>query len=167
MLQKTHSLAGIVAAECVIMYYHQPLLSWESGAALLIGCMAGPLADVDKRGSTMAKIFLPLSFILQLLRVKHRTLTHSLLFLVGLTMLLSPLSPFFYWTCLLAYASHPLIDMLNDKGIALLWPWNIKFRLVPSFLAIKTGSHAEDLFRLFLLIIVIVLPIVFLLPEGF
>lgn len=167
MLQKTHSLAGIVAAECVIMYYHQPLLSWESGVALLIGCMAGPLADVDKKGSTMAKIFLPISFILQLLKVKHRTLTHSLLFLAGLTMLLSPLPPFFYWTCLLAYASHPLIDMLNDKGIALLWPWNMKFRLVPSFLAIKTGSYAESVFRLILLIIVIILPIVFLLPKGF
>ncbi|OPA73949.1 hydrolase [Paenibacillus selenitireducens] len=166
MLQKTHSLAGALAAECTMIYFHQPLLTWESGAALLIGCLAGPLADIDKKGSTMAKIFLPLSSILHFLGVKHRTLTHSLLVLIGLHFLLSPLPNFFYWTCMLSYASHPLIDMLNEQGVALLWPWKKRFRLLPKFAAIDTGSFAEIVFRTLLLILVIVLPLVFLMPKG-
>lgn len=166
MLQKTHSIAGIVAVETVIMHYHQPLLSWESGAALLIGCLAGPLADVDKKGSTMAKIFLPISFILQLLRVKHRTFTHSLFFLAGLAALLTPLPLFFFWSFLLAYASHPLIDMFNEQGIALFWPWKKKFRLLPNLFSIKTGSNAEDSFRLVLVVVMVMLPIFYMMPEG-
>jgi inner membrane protein len=162
MLQKTHSLAGILAAECAIVYYHQPLLSWESGAAMLLGCLIGPLADVDKKGSTMARIFMPLAGILQLLRIKHRTMTHSLICLVGLAVLLSSLPPFFKWTCLLAYASHPLIDLFNEKGVALLWPWNRRFRLVPSFLAIRTGSAQETLFSMVLLSLMVAVPFIYL-----
>jgi len=166
MLQKTHSLAGVLAAEGVMIYFQQPLISWESGAALLIGCLAGPLADIDKKGSTMAKVFLPLSYLLQFLGVKHRTLTHSLIALIALAVLLSPLPNFFYWTCLLAYASHPLIDLLNEQGVALLWPWKKKFRILPRFMAIDTGSFGESVFCLILLVAVIVIPIVYLLPQG-
>ncbi|AZS15960.1 metal-dependent hydrolase [Paenibacillus lutimineralis] len=158
MLQKTHTLAGLVAAECVIIYYNQPLLSWESGAALLIGCLVGPLADIDKRGSTMAKILLPLSWLLQILRVKHRTMTHSLLFLVLLGYLLTPLPDFYYWTIIAAYASHPLIDLLNDQGVALLWPLNRKFRFLPKPVAIDTGSLQEIVFRTTLAVLAIILP---------
>lgn len=159
MLQKTHSLAGLLAAEGVLAYYHQPLLSWEGAAALTIGCLAGPLADIDKKGSTMAKLLLPLSWTLQLAKVKHRTLTHSLLFILALGSLLSALPAFFFWTFILAYASHTLIDMFNDQGVALLWPWNRKFRLVPKFLAIETGSFAEGVFRLLLGAAVVIYPV--------
>ena len=166
MLQKTHSLAGVLAAEGVMIYFGQPLVSWESGVALLIGCLAGPLADIDKKGSTMAKVFLPLSYLLHFLGVKHRTLTHSILMLIALGFLLSPLPDFFYWTSLLAYASHPLIDILNEQGVALFWPWKKKFRVLPKFMAIDTGSLSESVFRLILLIAVIVIPIVYSLPKG-
>lgn len=59
MLQKTHSFAGLLAAEGAVLYMQNSPFSWESAAALLIGCLAGPLADIDKQGSTMAKIFFP------------------------------------------------------------------------------------------------------------
>lgn len=160
MLQKTHTLAGVVAAECVIIHFNQPLISWEAGTALLIGCIVGPLADIDKKGSTMAQILLPLSWVLQLLRVKHRTLTHSLLFLVLLGYLLAPLPEFFYWTILAAYASHPLIDLLNDQGVALLWPINKKFRLLPKPIGIDTGSFQEIVFRIILAVVAIILPFI-------
>ncbi len=159
MLQKTHSLAGLLTAECVLSYYHQPLLTWEAGTALLLGCLIGPLADIDKKGSTMAKIFLPLSGILHLLKVKHRTLTHSLLFILALASLTSALPEIFFWTFILAYGSHTLIDMFNEQGVALFWPWKRKIRLLPKFLAIDTGSFAEGIFRLALGIAVILYPI--------
>lgn len=159
MLQKTHSLAGILAAEGVLAYYQQPLLTWEAGVALLIGCLAGPLADVDKKGSTMAKVFLPVSWILQTLRVKHRTLTHSLLFMIALSSLLTALPDVFFWTCLIAYASHPFIDMFNEQGVALLWPLNRKIRLLPKFLAIDTGGLGEGILRIGLGVTILIFPL--------
>ncbi|GIP52377.1 MULTISPECIES: metal-dependent hydrolase [Paenibacillus] len=159
MLQKTHSLAGLLTAECVLSYYHQPLLTWEAGAALLLGCLVGPLADIDKKGSTMAKILLPVSWILHLLKVKHRTLTHSLLFILLLTSLSTAMPELLFWTFILAYGSHSLIDMLNEQGVALFWPWKRKIRLLPKFMAIDTGSFAEGIFRLALGAAVIIYPI--------
>jgi inner membrane protein len=158
MLQKTHSIAGLLAAESVILYFHGTLFSLESAAGLLLGCLAGPLADIDKPGSTMAKVFVPLSILLKFLGVRHRTLTHSFICLLGLYFLLSPLPKPLAWGCLLAYASHPFIDLFNEQGVALLWPLKIKFRLLPKFLAIETGSMFETLFRYALMILCVVLP---------
>ncbi|TBL71108.1 metal-dependent hydrolase [Paenibacillus thalictri] len=147
MLQKTHGLAGLLAAELVVFHQGVPLLSWEAAGALLIGCFAGPLADVDKPGSVMAKIFFPLSALLHVLKVKHRTLTHSILIVILLGLAASPLPPLYYWSFLLAYATHPLIDLLNERGVQLLWPLRFKIRLLPKVLAIDTGSLAEVAFR--------------------
>ncbi|WP_442601544.1 metal-dependent hydrolase [Paenibacillus sp. KN14-4R] len=147
MLQKTHSLAGLLAAESVVLSMNQPLLSWEAAAALMIGCIAGPLADIDKQGSTMAKILFPLSALLRILKVRHRTMTHSILFLIVLGLLLSPVPSLYKWSFIIAYASHPLIDLLNVQGVALLWPFKLKFRLLPKYLAIETGSSGELIVR--------------------
>lgn len=159
MLQKTHSLAGLLAAESIILYFNEPLFSIESIAILMIGCLAGPMADVDKPGSITAKIFFPISYLLRFLKVRHRTLTHSLACLTGLYLLLSPLSKPLLWASLLAYATHLLLDLLNEQGIALLWPLRIKFRLLPKFLAVKTGSVTEGLIQAILLICIVLIPI--------
>jgi inner membrane protein len=159
MLQKTHSVAGLLAAEIVLFQSDVPLWSWESAAGLLLGCFVGPLADIDKQGSVMAKIFFPLSALLRFLDIKHRTLTHSFLFLAALTILAIPMPPYFFWTFMLAYASHPLIDLLNEQGVQLLWPMKVKVRLLPRWLAIETGSAAEVLFHMLLLLVCIVLPV--------
>ncbi|GAA4847281.1 hypothetical protein GCM10023310_26750 [Paenibacillus vulneris] len=150
MLQRTHGVAGVVAAECVLQYFHIPLWSWETAGAVLLGCFAGPLADIDKPGSVMAKLFFPLSALLKALHIHHRTLTHSILFMALLALAAEPTNPLYYWTFLLAYASHPFIDLFNEQGVALLWPIRKKIRLLPKFLAIDTGSRAEDVFRLVL-----------------
>ncbi|WP_010499844.1 metal-dependent hydrolase [Paenibacillus elgii] len=159
MLQKTHSVAGLLAAEGVLLHFQVPLLSWETAAALLLGCLAGPLADIDKPGSTMAKVFFPLSFILRLMNVRHRTLTHSILFLCGIAALLLPLPELLFWSFLLAYASHAFIDLFNEQGVELLWPIKLKFRLLPKFMAIETGSFMETGFRYILTLLCIALPV--------
>ncbi|MDO3677975.1 metal-dependent hydrolase [Paenibacillus ehimensis] len=160
MLQKTHSVAGLLAAEGVLLHFQVPLLSWDTAAALLLGCLAGPLADIDKQGSTMAKVFFPLSFVLRLVDVRHRTLTHSVLFLFGIGALLLPLLPEpLFWSFLLAYASHAFIDLFNEQGVELLWPIKLKFRLLPKFMAIETGSFMETGFRYILLLLCIALPV--------
>ncbi|MFB6362969.1 metal-dependent hydrolase [Paenibacillus elgii] len=159
MLQKTHSVAGMLAAEGVLVHFQVPLLSWETAAALMIGCLAGPLADIDKQGSTMAKVFFPLSFVLRLMNVRHRTMTHSVLFLFAIATLLTPLPELLFWSFLLAYASHAFIDLFNYQGVELLWPIKFKFRLLPKFMAIETGSFKESGFRYFLMLLCIALPV--------
>jgi len=159
MLQKTHSLAGLLAAESVVLYFNEPLFSWESAALLMIGCLAGPLADIDKPGSTVARIFFPVSSLLRILKIRHRTLTHSLLCLVGLYLLLSQFPQTVLWASLLAYASHSFLDLFNEQGVALLWPLPTKFRLIPKFLAVRTGSMTERLIQVLLLISIAALPI--------
>ncbi|MFE5321935.1 metal-dependent hydrolase [Paenibacillus sp. NPDC056579] len=159
MLQRTHSTAGVLAAECVLLYYDVPLWSWETAGALLLGCFAGPLADIDKPGSVMAKLFFPLSALLKLLKIHHRTLTHSIIFMALIAMAASPIPELYYWTFVLAYASHPLIDLLNEQGVALFWPIRKKVRLLPKFVAIDTGSKTEALFCFVLLCVCIWLPV--------
>ncbi|WP_248927934.1 metal-dependent hydrolase [Paenibacillus hamazuiensis] len=153
MLQKTHSIAGLLAAECVLAGFQQPLWTWESAAVLLLGCLAGPLADIDKPSSTVAKIFFPLSFLLKMMEIRHRTLTHSILFLFIVCMLALPLPPIFFWCFVVAFASHAFIDLFNEQGVELLWPLKIRFRLLPKFIAIETGSWAESVFRLILFLL--------------
>ncbi|NOU67965.1 metal-dependent hydrolase [Paenibacillus sp. LMG 31461] len=158
MLQKTHSVAGMIAAEIVLIQGDISFFTWDAAGSLLLGCLAGTLADVDKPGSTMAKVLFPLSALLHVLKIKHRTLTHSLLFMALLAMICLPLPPLYFWVFILSYASHPLIDLLNDRGVQLFWPITFRIRLLPKWIAIDTGSASETVFRWVLLVVCLVLP---------
>lgn len=151
-------MAGLVAAEIVIIHQDVPFLSWEAAGALLLGCLAGTLADVDKPGSTMAKVLFPLSALLQILKVRHRTVTHSILFTLALAGFTSALPALYFWVFVTAYASHPLIDLLNEKGVQLLWPLKWKIRVLPKFLAVDTGSMSETVFQWLLLAVSLWIP---------
>ena len=70
----------------------------------------------------------------------HRGWTHSLVFAVGFGLLLTAL--FFrkdkdFWKiallCILATASHPLLDMLTNggRGVALWWPFSLERLFFP------------------------------------
>ncbi|UKS28840.1 metal-dependent hydrolase [Paenibacillus sp. HWE-109] len=165
MLQKTHSIAGFISAEIVLISQDISFFSWDAAGVLLLGCLAGTLADVDKPGSTMAKVLFPLSALLRLLKIKHRTLTHSLLFMLLLGMIAMPLPPLFFWAFLISYASHPLIDLLNERGVELFWPISFKIRILPKFIAIDTGSASETVFRWLLLIVSLLVPLLHLFPQ--
>lgn len=158
MLQKTHSVAGFISAEIVLVYQDVSFLSWEAAGALLLGCLAGTLADVDKPGSTMAKVLFPLSALLRFLKVRHRSVTHSCLFIITLMILAFPLPTLFFWVFIIAYASHPLIDLLNEKGVQLFWPNKMRVRVLPKFIAIDTGSMAETIIRGLLFVISLWIP---------
>lgn len=159
MLQKTHSAAGLVAAEIVLVNQNIPFLSWEAAGALLLGCLAGTLADVDKPGSTMAKVLFPLSALLRIINVRHRTMTHSIVFIALLALAASPLPPLYLWAFIAAYASHPLIDLLNENGVQLFWPLKGKIRLLPKFFAVDTGSPTETAIRWILLVVSLWIPL--------
>ncbi|WP_240422073.1 metal-dependent hydrolase [Paenibacillus periandrae] len=158
MLQKTHSVAGLVAAELVLVHLDVPFLSWEAVGALLLGCLAGTLADVDKQGSTMAKVLYPISALLKILKVRHRSITHSILFILVLMFVTVPLPALFFLTFVFAYVSHPLIDLLNHRGVELFWPLKLHIRLLPKFMVIDTGSLGENVVRWLLLAISLWIP---------
>jgi inner membrane protein len=158
MLQKTHSAAGLVAAELVIVNLQVPFLSWEAAGAVLLGCLAGTLADVDKPGSTMAKVLFPLSALLRFINVRHRTLTHSAVFVAALALAASPMPALYFWAFVASYASHPLIDLLNENGVQLFWPLKGKIRLLPKFMAVDTGSPIETAIRWILLVVSLWIP---------
>jgi inner membrane protein len=159
MLQKTHSAAGLVAAETILVAHDVPFLSWTAAGALLLGCLAGTIADVDKPGSTMAKVLFPLSALLRFLNVRHRTATHSALCVAALWALTLPLPALYRIVFVAAYASHPIIDLFNEKGVQLLWPLKLKIRLLPAPLAIDTGSASETIFRWLLLLAGLYIPL--------
>jgi inner membrane protein len=75
----------------------------------------------------------------------HRGMLHSLF----MWLLLSLIAGIYFrgsmmWIAFgVGYASHLLADMLTTAGIPLLWPWRRRWHLLPSFVAIKTGSAAE------------------------
>ncbi len=96
------------------------------GVALAWGSV---MPDIDTTTSGPGKFVRPLSSFLER-RFGHRTLTHSLPFLLALALLLYPLwraSPGVYWAFLAGYLSHLLLDTLNVNGVPLLWPWRVQF----------------------------------------
>ncbi len=101
------------------------------GLALAWGSV---MPDIDTTTSGPGKFLRPLSGFLER-RFGHRTLTHSLPFLLLLALLLLPLhgaNPSAYWAVLSGYLSHLLLDTLNVNGVPLLWPWRLMFWFFPA-----------------------------------
>ncbi len=111
------------------------------------------MPDVDTTTSGPGRFVRPLSSWLER-RFGHRTLTHSLPFLLALALALYPLyrtSPGAYFAFLWGYLSHLLLDTLNTNGVPLLWPWRVQFWLFASRdLRIPYGSPQEATLALFL-----------------
>jgi membrane-bound metal-dependent hydrolase YbcI (DUF457 family) len=91
-------------------------------AALI--ALAALLPDIDTGGSIIGRILPFLSSRLER-RFGHRTLTHSLLFLVGLAVVALPiglLGEGRYACLLVGVASHPFLDTMNVNGVRLFYP---------------------------------------------
>ena len=111
------------------------------------------LPDADTTTSGPGRFVRPLSSWIER-RFGHRTITHSLPFLLVLALVLYPLyraNPGAYLAFLWGYLSHLLLDTLNTNGVPLLWPWRVHFWLFASRdLRIPYGSAKEATLALFL-----------------
>lgn len=135
--------------------YRPDLIGWGLAAG------ASVLPDIDLPTSTLGRTLFWLSTRLER-RFGHRTLTHSLLALVAVGILASPLyllsQPAYWWAVLGGYWSHLWIDMTNLRGVDLYWPtamrsvWprNMHHRM-------EVGSKAEMVLQVALLAIALLL----------
>lgn len=122
MLRRTHSLAGAISGYVVC-----PNL-----AGILIGSLAGVIADVDEPKGSVGRSMLLISYPLNR-AVGHRTFTHSILFsslLFVFTLMITAIASSmlhihftfeFAWAVLASTGSHILLDMLTGR-VAVFWP---------------------------------------------
>ncbi|MBL4930952.1 metal-dependent hydrolase [Clostridium paridis] len=85
------------------------------------------------------------------LGIKHRTLTHSLIALLGSSYLLFTFNEQLGVLWGINYLTHLLLDSLTKTGVPLLFPFHKKYQGLKLF---KTGG-AEDLFISLILIYII------------
>ncbi|KQN97039.1 metal-dependent hydrolase [Paenibacillus sp. Leaf72] len=115
MYAKTHVLAGAIAGYLV----------YPSFLGVGAGMFGGLLSDIDEPESYIGRLFLIISIPLKW-TLKHRTVTHSLLFLLAMILVTIPISAYFYsWKLSLAFGAGILTHMIGDMmtgQIKLFWP---------------------------------------------
>lgn len=128
MTGKTHTIIGVVSG--IYVSQHMCLDTGSMIVFTLTTALASTLPDIDQK-----------------IGLTHRGLTHSLIPLAGLYMLYQGgFYPLMIQAILLGYGLHLLADMLTIKGIQLLYPLPKRFRFLPKFLSISTGTLSEYLF---------------------
>ena len=142
MLAATHAAFSTVLylGGAAVFEYKLDPIAW--GLVMLFSLMP----DIDIPTSRIGRPLFWLSVPLEK-RFGHRTITHSVIGVVILAVLASPLYftyPLYFWAVMGGYWSHIQIDMANIRGVDLFWPSSIrvvmpgkiKFRL-------EVGSKAE------------------------
>jgi len=142
-------IAGTHIAFSTVLYlggaalfeYQPSLIGWGLAA------VASLLPDIDLPTSKLGRVFFFISTRLER-EYGHRTVTHSLLAVAAVAVLASPLlyldKASWFWAVVGGYWSHIWIDMVNLRGVDLLWPsptrdvfpGNPRYRM-------ETGSKAE------------------------
>lgn len=160
MLGPTHALAGATSAGLLLVKgnTNYPFILLAAIAAI-----AALLPDLDGSESTIENVkllgFKPLKFPGWLIDklFAHRGFLHSLMAMVFLIFVLLG---FFSWlpkeivlAITLGYASHIVTDSLTPLGLPWLYPLEWRGRLLPKWLAIRTGSIGETLFFVLLLVL--------------
>ena|SRR5699024_955497 len=108
----THLLSGAVAG-----YY----VTGGNFKGALVGGVAGIISDLDEPESKFGKVLLPISIPLNQL-FGHRTLTHSLVFILGCGLLSYLLTDLWVvYSVMAGIMAHVLGDMLTGK-VMFLYP---------------------------------------------
>ncbi len=148
MLFKTHQAFGLFSTSLVLINYtHTPVLSMPGMLALGASMITSIMPDADNPNTISAKAMLPLAWVLEMTRAKHRGVTHSLLAAAWWAWLAltavhwrAALGPFHFSMYPVAigaavgYWSHLVIDLLNKEREQFFWPFKggVAFYLVSS-----------------------------------
>ena len=139
----THIVGGFVASLAVSQVIpHDPFIMM---GASVIGSL---LPDICHTGSTVGRLFPYISKPINKV-FGHRTITHSLLFLVILSFLLDDTA--FKAGILAGVIGHYLLDMATKNGIQLFYPLKRRIRFL---LTISTGGKMESVVKIGLSVVV-------------
>jgi inner membrane protein len=113
---------------------------------LVMTVLAATFADIDVPSSIWGRTFKPISKAINR-RFGHRTITHSLLFMLilygavaGASNVLGSEAPY-PTVFLLAYSSHIIFDMMTVQGVPLFYPYNKAPCVIPSDPKLRLRSN--------------------------
>lgn len=138
MKGKTHIAGGIASSLAFAQFSNMdPVITVGAG---IIGSL---VPDICHGGSKMGKALPILSKIINLI-FGHRSLTHSLLFLVITAFLMDRFLPYDAVKngLLIGMFSHLVLDMGTKSGIQLFFPISFKVKFP---VTIRTGSMPENI----------------------
>jgi inner membrane protein len=162
MTGHTHDLAAFTALSAVLVTYDMPHMTLATALVAFSVNMIGGLApDLDQStaalwrkmrgGSLIGKIISPLIG-------GHRFLSHSLigvviagviahiaLGIIGKVLLVD--MDIIWWSFMIGFVSHLIMDLFTHDGVPLLFPIPMRFGIPPlRFLRMKTGGLVEKSF---------------------
>jgi len=145
----------------------------EHPGLIALTIVASILPDIDRPGSLVARLCPPLAKWLNR-KYGHRTLTHSLLITIALTIAVRGAELFFGLTTnyalifFLAYFSHLLFDMMTVQGVPLFYPFFKNPCVIPGRqeLRFRTGNLRTEtmIFSFFIFSGIFLQP---LMQDGF
>jgi inner membrane protein len=161
---RTHSMTGALAMELLLVETHAQV-HWWTPVLVVAASLSATVPDIDHPESTVSHRVPLVGIIARFL--KHRTVTHSLLAVVVVWALLVRFLYFnlpggmpwnsLAWALVIGYASHPLIDLLNEEGVQLFWPLPYWVRVLPEPLAIPVDSiRGKIIFWIFKAAVVVI-----------
>lgn len=137
MTGRSHLILGLASGAALAVAWNvQPAMAIQLA---LFGGLGGLIPDLDHPQSTLSGYIPGSGLVLGLSGIRHRTFTHSLLFVVVLVgawfASASVLKlPYPYTLALVAgIASHLIADMTTPQGIPLLYPSRRAWRILPRF----------------------------------
>lgn len=159
MTGRTHDLAAATALVAVITYYPLPPLTLATAVTVFAANMIGGITpDIDQptaplwhqipAGSLFGHIISPLLG-------HHRMISHSLLGLALFAwlskLLLTYMHTFLlvnvdlvWWSFIIGYVSHLLMDTMTKEGVPWLFPIPVRFGIPPfKLLRVTTGGLVE------------------------
>lgn len=161
MTARTHDAFAFASLVTVSVFFPPESLNLATLAISIIGADIGSLIpDMDGAGNRLWDL-LPagdnLGKILRRLFYKHRTLTHSIIGILGIYktlewVLFKYLNSSFVdpgiilVSIMVGYVSHILSDSLTEEGVPLLFPLKFNFGFPPiKKIRIKTGKWFENI----------------------
>jgi inner membrane protein len=151
MTAPTHILAGTVFTGIMCSFYNINL--FQKTEYIIICALLSILPDIDTTKSLVGKIFYPLAWFIGR-RFGHRTLTHSLIFVLTVWTLLTAMTgleiitdPGIIKISLFALVSHIIIDMLTLQGVPFFYPFMRNACVIPGNPAyrFRTGDFKHEM----------------------
>lgn len=120
---RTHALVGIAVGVLV------GTITKDYTTAIIASTIGALLPDIDHPQSVLSGWLPGIGVARWALGVKHRGITHSIVFVFVVTMCVLAISPRFALPTLFGMLSHLALDMLTPAGVPLFLPWRCRVGL--------------------------------------